>query len=116
MFIATVVAVLVLAAALVASAGQKLRGSPTVVASYAAVGVPPARLPLLAAVLLGAAVGVVVGLGVAWLGVAAAAGVVVYFLLAVVAHVRHRQLSNVATPTVILALALVALALRLATV
>jgi hypothetical protein len=44
---------------------------------------------------------------------AAAVGLVAYFLLAVGAHVRHRDLRPLPTPVVFLALSVAALVLRL---
>ena len=108
-----VVVSLVLAALLVATAIRKLTHAPAVVATYRRVGVPEERLNLLAAVLLAGAAGLVVGLWWPPLGIAAAVGLVIYFLLAVGAHVRHRDLKPLPTPLVFLALSGAVLLLRL---
>ena len=106
MTIALYVVAGLLVALLVLSAGLKLSGKPEVVQSYGRVGVKPAQLPLLAAVLLLGAGGLLVGFLWTPLGVAAAAALVVYFVLALVAHATHDDLEHAATPTVLLVLAL----------
>ena len=95
-----------LIALLVFSAALKLSGRPEVVESYRRVGVPRAQLPLLAAVLLLGAGGLLTGFFWTPMGVAAAAALVVYFGLALGAHATHHDLAHAATPTVLLVLAL----------
>jgi hypothetical protein len=107
--IVTMFAVTGLLAALLAyAAGRKLSGRPEVVESYARVGVPAARLPLLAVVLLVGAAGLVAGWVWPHLGLAAAISLSVYFCLALVAHQRHRDLEHAVTPAILLALAVAA--------
>jgi len=89
---------------LVYAAVRKLSGRPEVIESYARVGVAAARLPVLAVVLLGGAAGIVAGLVWRPLGIAAGVGLTVYFVLALVAHARHRDLAHATTPAVLLAL------------
>jgi hypothetical protein len=96
-----------LAALLVFSAALKLSGKPAVVESYARVGVDRRRLPLLAAVLVAGAGGLLVGLWWTPLGIAAAGSLAVHFGLALLAHALHDDMSHAATPTVLLALAAV---------
>jgi len=108
--VSTVLAVLVSFAAI-----RKLSHRPDVVASYARVGVPEDRLNHLAAILLAGAAGLTLGLLWAPVGAAAAAGLVVYFLLAVLAHLRAADLGNAPTPAVIELLAIAALILRIQT-
>jgi hypothetical protein len=110
---ATVVS-LVLAALLVFTAVRKIGHRPEVVATYTRVGVPAERLTLLAGVLFAGAAGLLLGLVWAPLGVAAAAGLVAYFVLAVGAHVRAGDLANLPVPLVYLGLSIAALVLRLA--
>jgi hypothetical protein len=75
------------------------------------VGLSPAAIPRLAALKGAGAVGLAVGLaGVAWLGPAAAVGLVLFFTGAVVAHVRAGVLHNIGFPLLYLALAAGALA------
>ena len=106
---------IVLAALLLFSAAQKIRGSPDVVATYARVGVAETRLKLLAAVLIAGAAGLLIGLAVPPLGVAATIGLSAYFAVAVAAHIRHRELANIATPIALFALSAVTLILHLLT-
>ncbi|NUO61147.1 MAG: DoxX family protein [Hamadaea sp.] len=115
MFAATIAVTAVLAALLAYAAIRKLSHEPSVVASYARVGVPEERLNLLAVILFAGAAGALAGLVWAPLGVAAAVGLVLYFALAVGAHVRFHDLAHIGTPIVLLLLAVVALVLRLLT-
>src|SRR5690606_32762141 len=62
MFLLYLIASLLLAALLVYAGVRKLSHDPDVVASYARVGVPEARLDLLAAVLFAGAAGVLAGI------------------------------------------------------
>lgn len=95
----------VLAAILVYSAILKLSPGPGVIESYARVGVPARRLPLLALALLAGAAGLLAGWAWTPIGLAAGLGLMVYFLLALTAHARHRDLVHAATPLVVLVLA-----------
>jgi DoxX-like family len=112
MFLATVTVSALLAALMAYAAVRKLSHRPEVVASYARVGVPEERLDLLAATLLAGAAGLLIGLLWAPIGIAAAGAVVVYFLVAIAAHVRSDDLEHVPTPIVMEALALAATVLR----
>lgn len=105
---------LLLAALLLAVAIRKLTHAPAVVGSYRRVGVAGERLNLLALILAAGAAGLVAGLWWRPLGVAAAAGLVAYFVLAVAAHIRHRDLKPLLTPLAFLALSAAALTLDLA--
>lgn len=106
---------LLLSALLAYAAVRKLSHRPEVVETYVRVGVPEEQLDHLALILLAGAAGLVLGLLWAPIGVAAAAALVIYFLLAVAAHVRARDLGNLITPISIELLAVTALVLRLAT-
>lgn len=113
------IALIVLAALLGLAAGgsglQKLRREPRVVASMHAVGVTDSRIPLLAVLEILGVIGLIVGIWVPWVGVAAAAGLALYFLGAVISHVRVRSAIKEAIPAVvILLIALATLALELA--
>jgi DoxX-like family len=109
--IAAVVSVL-LAALLTFSALRKLGHRPEVVATYTRVGVPEDRLDHLAFILLAGAAGLVIGLAWAPIALAAASGVVLYFLLAVAAHLRADDAEHLPTPLVVLVLAVATLVLR----
>lgn len=81
----------------------------------AEVGVPASWLPPLGALKGAGAVGLLLGLaGVPLIGIAAAIGLVLFFIGAVAAHVRARVLYNIAFPSGFLALAVGSLVLGLA--
>ncbi len=102
----------VLVAALVLAAIRKLSHREDVVRSYARVGVPEDKLNSLAVILLAGAAGLITGLFWEPMGVAAALGVVCYFVLAVAAHIRFHDEQHLPTPLVILLLAAAVLVLR----
>ncbi|MFD7364628.1 DoxX family protein [Nocardiopsis alba] len=100
--IVCVVANVLIAAADYAGAGFVLRNS-------AEVGLPARALPHLATLKLAGAVGLLVGLSVwPWVGVAAGVGLVLFFVGAVVAHIRARVFHNIAFPGLYLILAVAA--------
>lgn len=115
MFVAAAVVSLLLAALLVFAAVRKLSHREPVVRSYLRVGVPPDKLNYMAFILLAAAAGLMAGLLWAPIGAASAAGLVCYFALAITAHIRAGDAKNLPTPVLMLALAIAALMLRLAT-
>jgi hypothetical protein len=83
-----------------------------VLANSAQVGVPRSWLPALGAAKLAGAGGIVVGLlGLRELGLAAAAGLVLFFVGAVVTHLRAHVLYNIAFPGAYLCLSAASLAL-----
>ncbi|SPM36446.1 membrane protein [Mycobacterium rhizamassiliense] len=83
-----------------------------VLANSAEVGVPRSWLRPLAAVKLAGATGLVVGLlGLPWLGIAAATGLVLFFVGAVATHLRAHVLYNIAFPGAYLCLSAASLAL-----
>jgi hypothetical protein len=88
MFIAYAVVAVLLAVALVASARAKLVRNEKLTTGMAELGVRGRMLDFLAACEIAGAVGLVAGLFFAPLGIAAAVGVVLYFIGAVIAHLR----------------------------
>jgi hypothetical protein len=92
LFVATVALSLILGALLVVSAIAKFQRNAQIVQAISSVGVPLSWFPFLGAVELCGAVGLIAGLGVAPLGIAAAVGLVLYFTGAEIAHLRvgHR--------------------------
>jgi hypothetical protein len=114
MAVATIVVSVLLAALLAVTAARKLSHRPAVVATYRRVGVPEERLNLLAVLLLAGAVGLNAGLWWTPVGVAAAAALVAYFLLAIGAHLRAGDAANAPMPALYLALSGAALVLHLA--
>lgn len=112
MFVAYTVVAVLLAMILLASAAAKLTRQEQVVTSLPAVGVPLDWFPWLAALESAGAIGLVVGLFVPAIGVAAAIGVILYFIVAVTFHVRAHD-TALAPPVVIGLLGVAALVLRL---
>jgi hypothetical protein len=83
-----------------------------VVDGLTGIGVPLGLFPFLASCEIAGAAGLLVGLWYAPLGIAAAIGLVFYFLGAVGAHLRNRDYAGLPTPLMILILAAAALSLR----
>jgi uncharacterized membrane protein YphA (DoxX/SURF4 family) len=115
MFIVTAVVSVLLAAALIGSGSGKLAGVKNVLDAMTTVRFPLDKLWVLAGLEFAGAAGLVIGLFWWPLGVAAAIGVVLYFLAAVGSHLRVRDLQGVAPSAVLLVVAIAALVLRLAT-
>jgi DoxX-like family len=89
-----------------AAAGADFFRAPFVLANSAELGVPEGWLPLLGALKAAGAAGLLIGL--LWarpIGIAAATGLVLFFVGAIATHVRARVLYNLAFPGFYLALA-----------
>ncbi|MGP4112129.1 DoxX family protein [Streptomyces sp. 4N509B] len=110
--------VIVTVATIVANGGMAaadLSRAGFVLANSAEVGVPRSWLPWLAGLKAAGAAGLLLGLlGVRILGVAAAAGLVLFFVGAVAAHLRTRVFHNIAFPVGYLGLAVASLVLAVA--
>ena len=91
MFIATLIASVLLAVALTVSAIGKLTRNPSVIPMLEQVGVPTDKIPWLAYLEILGALGLLAGLVVWPIGVAAAVGVIAYFIGAVTAHLRAKD-------------------------
>ncbi|PVE12015.1 DoxX family protein [Streptomyces scopuliridis] len=115
MFIAYAVVGILLAAVLTGSAVGTFTRQEKIVGSMTGLGVPESWLSRLATLKSAGAVGLIVGLWVPLLGVAAAIGVILYFIGAAVTHLRAKDYA-IAPVVVILLLAVAALVLRLASV
>lgn len=116
MFIALTILSILLALLAVNSAAGKIRKNEQVLATIVdTVGLPERFLPVLAVLEIAGAVGVVLGLWIAPIGIAAAAGLVLYFLGAAISHLRVNDLKGSTMPLVPLALSVVVLTLRLLT-
>ncbi|GIG88611.1 DoxX family protein [Plantactinospora endophytica] len=112
MLTAYVVVVVVTAVACLWSAAVDLARTRSVLANSAEVGVPPSWLPPLAALKAAGAAGLLLGLlGVPLVGLAAAIGLVLFFVGAVTVHLRARVFHNVGYAGGFLALALACLVL-----
>lgn len=95
------------------AAGDLVR-APSVLATSAAVGVSPRWVPTLGALKAAGAAGLLLGLlGIPWIGVLAATGLVLFFIGAVAVHVRAGVLHNIAVPACFLALAAASLLLAI---
>lgn len=114
MFIATVIVSALLALAALGSGAAKLTKQPKLVEQLGGLGVPMAWLPRLAAAEIAGAVGLLVGLKVAPLGIAAGVGLVLYFVGAVSAHLRKGD-KNIAPPAMLALLSVAAVVLRIVT-
>ena len=115
MFVAYVVVTVLLVAVLVGSAIGKLTRQPKLVEAIESVGLSADRLPQLAALEILGAVGLLVGFAVPLIGIAAAVGVIGYFVGAIFFHARAGHTAEVAAPAVILLIAVTALVLRVTT-
>lgn len=94
---------IVLAVICLASAGADFARVPRVVQSLEHLEVPTRLMPVLGAIKVVGALGLLIGLGADGLGSLAAFGFVVYFLLATGAHVRARDsVANLAPAAVLL--------------
>ncbi|MFY9767672.1 MAG: DoxX family protein [Mycobacterium sp.] len=83
-----------------------------VLANSAEVHVPRSWLPMLGTVKLAGAIGLLVGLvALPAIGIAAATGLLLFFIGALIAHVRARALYNIAFPGAYLALSAASLVL-----
>lgn len=102
-----------LAGLLAFSAVRKLRRTPAVVAEYGRSGVPESWLTPLAILLLAALGGILVGLVWPPLGVAASAGLVAYFAIAIGFHMRSGDTADIRNPIILLVYAAAVLALHL---
>lgn len=116
MFIALTIATVLLAVMAAGSAAKKIQKDPQVVGVIGGtVGVPDRYFPVLAALELAGAAGILIGLWAAPLGIAAAAGLVAYFVGAMVGHLRVGDTKGLAMPLVPLLLSIVVLTLRIIT-
>lgn len=114
MFIATVVVSVLLALAAIGSAAAKLTKNPKVVENLTKVNVPMSWLPRLAVAEIAGGVGLLVGLAVPAIGIAAAIGLILYFVGAVITHVKASD-KELAPPAMFALLGVAALVLRIVT-
>jgi uncharacterized membrane protein YphA (DoxX/SURF4 family) len=112
MFIAYVVIGIPLALLLLVSARAKLTRDQRIVDGIGGLGVPLAMFPFLAYCEIAGGAGLLLGIWYAPLGIAAAVGLVLYFIGAVGAHLRTQDFKGLPTPLAILIFAAAALALR----
>ena len=114
MFVAFVIVTVVTVALNAIESVANFMKADWVKANSDAVGVPDSGLPFLGFVKGAAAVGLAVGLFWRPLGIAAAVGLVAFFVCAMVLHVRARVFHNIAGPLLFLGLSVATLWLMLA--
>jgi uncharacterized membrane protein YphA (DoxX/SURF4 family) len=113
MGIAFLVVAVVLASMVLFSGIGKLRNDPHIVkVIHETVGVPMKYFPLLAACEIAGAFGLVLGIWWPILGIAAAIGLVIYFLGAIVSHVRVGDIRGIGPAAMLLTMSAAALILR----
>ncbi|WP_213451991.1 DoxX family protein [Rhizomonospora bruguierae] len=115
MFIGYVAVAAVAAVANGWAASVDFRRAEMAVANAARAEVPPSWLLPLGVLKAAGALGLVAGVAVPLIGVAAAIGLVLFFVCAVFAHLRVGWYSTLPFPMAFLGLAVAALVLRLAT-
>jgi len=116
MRIASLVTTILLASMVVFSGIGKIRRDPHIVkVIHEVVGVPLKYFSLLAICEIAGGVGVVLGIWWPWLGVAAGTGLVVYFLCAVVSHLRVGDAKGIGPAAFLLVMAGAGLVLRILT-
>jgi uncharacterized membrane protein YphA (DoxX/SURF4 family) len=81
----------------------KLRKMPQVMESMAHVGVKPNQIPLLAYVEIAGAVGILIGIAISKLAFVSAGALTLYFLGAVIAHLRIKDKFKDFAPALFLA-------------
>ena len=116
MFIALVIVTVLLALLAINSAVMKLRKNEQVVSVIGGtVGVPERYFPVLAALEIAGALGIVAGLWIEPLGIAAATGLTAYFIGAVIGHLRVGDTKGLGMPLPPLVLSVAVLVLRVVT-
>jgi hypothetical protein len=113
MFTAYVIVTILAAAANLSFAALDFSRSEWVIGNMTAVGLPPSSLFPLGALKAAGGVGILVGIAVAPIGVAAAVGLTLFFVGAIATHLRA-HVGNLQYPGGFLALAVASLALQLA--
>jgi hypothetical protein len=114
MFVAFVVVTLVAIAANAYGASADFTRAEWILVNMDRLGVPASWLSPLGALKVAGALGLLVGIAVPQIGVAAAAGLVLFFLGAIVTAMRAHWYAHIPYPTVFLLLAAGSLTLRLA--
>ncbi|WP_433330773.1 DoxX family protein [Spirillospora sp. CA-294931] len=115
MFVAYVCAALVTIAANTVIVIADLSRAKFVLANSAEVGVPESWHRYLAALKAAGALGLLAGLlGTRYVGIAAAAGLTLFYIGALITHIRARVFHNIAFPGGFFALAVTSLALAVA--
>jgi hypothetical protein len=111
-FTACVIVSVLFSIMLLLSAMGKLTKMTKVVESLTLVGVKPEQFVILAALEVAAAAGIIIGFWAAPLGIAAGIGAVLYFIGAIMAHLRIKDTKGLTGPLVPLMMAIASLVLR----
>ncbi|NNH69977.1 DoxX family protein [Nocardia uniformis] len=101
MFIAYIVLAILLSVILVISGRAKLIKDEEITSTMVRLGVPLNWFPILAGLEFAGAVGLLAGIAYRPLGIAAGIGVVLYFLGAVISHLRAADIQGSPVPTVL---------------
>jgi hypothetical protein len=113
MFIAYTIIAVLLSAALTMSASLKLRRAEASVRGiHEVVGVPLSWFPYLSGCECAGALGLLLGIAWAPIGIAAAIGVITYMFVAVIAHFRVGDARNIGSPMILLVVAIATLVTR----
>ncbi|MFI6757725.1 DoxX family protein [Micromonospora sp. NPDC050417] len=112
MSVAYIVLAILLSVMLLGSAQGKLTKNEKVVQGLSAANVPQSWYPPLAVIEIIGAAGLIIGIFFSPLGVAAAVGVTLYFVGAVIAHLRAGDTKGASAPAMILLIAVAALVVR----
>lgn len=121
MFIITILCSALLAIAFLGSGSMKAIGKPEIVEGLGRLGVSPPLVRTIGVLELAGAVGVLVGLAVPWLGIAAATGLGLLMIGAIGFHMRAGDYSDpkfrgpASMPLILLPLAAATVVLRLIT-
>ena len=113
MFVAYIIVIIIAAAANIFSATLDFIRFKQILVNMAKVGVPESWITMLGTLKAAGAVGLLVGMGVPPIGVAAAIGLVLFFIGAVITHLRAGDYSF-GLAVIFLLFAAAALVLRLA--
>lgn len=108
MFVTTVILAIALALLFLAAGIPKIASVPKARAQGEHVGIAPGPYRVVGALEALGAIGIVVGLWVSWLGVAAGIGLVLFMIGAVIAHVRIKDPVKETAPAVVVLVVTVA--------
>jgi DoxX-like protein len=93
MFSAYIIATIVAAAANIYAAANDFIRPKWLLGNMNELGVPESSLPIMGVLKAAGALGLLIGIGVPLIGIAAAAGLTLFFVGAVITHLRARDLS-----------------------
>lgn len=104
MFVITIILAVLLAPAYLASGGGKIAGAGFAMEGADHLGFSHQMYRVIGVFEILGAIGLLVGLGVSWLGVAAGVGIVILMILAIVFHLRAGDKAAQFGPALILAI------------